>query len=165
MSEPASRMNVDVDALAKLARAVSPGQTLTHEAMSQCVGRPIQPRLYIWLSARERLAKEGILFDSVRKEGYRRLKTEELPGVGQHARKRIRRLSSRAARNMSEAARRTNDMPHDLQKSVNAEISSLKLHEHLASAAAQKHVEEDATPEQVMPLAKTMESLRRHLVG
>lgn len=165
--EPVSntKLSADVRALVELARGASPGNTVTYEAMSEAIGRNIQAKLYIWLQAQEYLAKhEGILFANVRSVGYQRLTTEELPDVGVRARTRIRRISRRSARDLTEASRRANDMPHDVQKKVSAEISTLKLTEHIASNRAQKKVEED-TEEQVMPLAKTMESLRQHLVG
>jgi hypothetical protein len=164
MSEGASKINVDVDALVKMARAVSPGDTITYAQMDECLGRPVQPRLYIWLQARERLAKDGILFDNVRNEGYRRLKTAEIPGVGDGARKKIRRVARKASRDMTEAVKRANDVPHDVQKAISAQISSLKLHEHLSSSAVQKKVEETVESDP-LPLAKTMESLRQHLTG
>lgn len=160
-----TKLSADVRVLIELAQTISPGEMLTYRAMTEAIGRNIQSKLYIWLQAQDRLAKDsGILFANVRNVGYQRIKTEHLPDVGTRARTRIRRISRRTSRDLSEAARRANDMPPDLQKRVSAEISTLNLQAHIAGNGAQKEVEEN-TDNQVLPLGKTMEALRRHLVG
>ena len=153
-----TEISPDVAALVEALRGVSPGQTITYAALSEAIGRDVTEHRHLLASAQRIAAREhGAVFGNERSVGYTRLTIDQLPGVASTARARIRRTSRIAAKRLTQGAARTNDMPPDVQRKLNAEISSLALLEHIASdKAATPAPVHDQRPEPVAISARRL---------
>lgn len=127
-------LSAECRALADLFAAAPVGGTITYDALTQAIGRPIVERRYLALHAMRVATREtGAIFGSVRGVGYQRIPPQDAHILGSHARSRIRRNAKRASDAISAALRATNDMPDAAKRKAYAEINSMALIRHLAT--------------------------------
>jgi hypothetical protein len=92
----ATETRPEVIRLKALLQAAPIGEIVTLDAMSDEIGMPIARHRWMLYAATRQLQYEfGFVFASVRSQGYRRLPSEEIPKIGETARKRIRRAATR----------------------------------------------------------------------
>lgn len=152
----------DIRALVTALTGIPLGGTITYDELSTAIGRDVTRHRYLVLRAMSVAnAESGALFAPVRKVGYRRLPMDEAPSVGQTARRRIRRASRQARKRMLNAAAKANDLPADIARKVNAELSALGLIEHLTR---DKTAELMKAPEP-MPLAIATDAVAAQIRG
>jgi hypothetical protein len=153
--------SADVRAIAELLADTTVGETATYAAMSAAIGREIRDCRYIALRALKVVNDEtGALFSAVRGVGYRRLPMAEAADVGQSARQRIRATSRRARKHITNAIAKANDLPSDLMRKVNAELSALGLIEHISRDKAVSDMGDEARP---LPVAVAADSFMKHI--
>ena len=81
----------DIRLLAERLAAISPGDMVTLDQLSEAIGRDVRPRRYLIYQAQKRLARDlGILFAPGHLGAYRRLTTEQIPDDGRLAQIRKR---------------------------------------------------------------------------
>jgi hypothetical protein len=130
-------INADTRAIADMLNAVSFGDTITLDAMTDAIGRDIRDCRYVAMSAMRVAEREtGAIFASVRRVGYRRLTVDEFAEIGMTARAHIRRKAKSSARAMGAAMTRVNDMTDEQRRKVVREQSTLGLMAHLAQDRA-----------------------------
>lgn len=154
MFQATSENEADIDRLIDCLKAVSIGGVVTHEELSEAIGRDIKPRRYLLFRAADRLtAESGIIFESVRGVGYKRLPIDEVHTVGYRTRRTIRRKAGRACGRMSAAVTKANDAPPDAVLKVNREVSTLGLIRSLARGQVAAKAAADATASAPAPVA------------
>ena len=90
---------VDTLVLAALLRAVGVGDTVTHKALGEAIGRNVQGKArYVVAAARSMVLSEGIAFGAVSGVGLKRLDDRGKVDTADDAIARMRRQSRRALR-------------------------------------------------------------------
>lgn len=114
--------------------AVPVGGFISHDEISQALGRPYKPHRHLLYTAlRIVLRESGAAFACERGLGYRRLAPHEAPAlIGSTARARIRGHARRGRKTIVAAIRDGNALPRDVRLRANAEVSTLGMIEHLA---------------------------------
>lgn len=153
-----TEISPDVAALVEALQAVSPGATITYAELSKVIGRDVRDVRYIVHSAQRIVARDhGAVFGNERKIGYTRLTTDQLPHVGSTARSRVRRSARKASRLIRYGSDRANIIEPEMQRRLNAELSSLALIEHVATDKAAAPVPaHDTRPEPVAVTARRL---------
>jgi len=102
----AFELSADARLLIQHLEGVEEGQEITYETLSNVIGRDVRNQAYGQLcTARKRLLDDGIVFETVRGIGIRRMTASEIANtVGLHSIKRIQRESKRGLRRLSCAA-------------------------------------------------------------
>lgn len=121
-------LNQETVQLAGLFAQAKPGEVVTLNQMTACIGRDIGGCKWFIQRAREiALREHNAVFAVVRKEGYRRLSDDEIPGQAMGRVRKIRRTAKRGARELSavDYTALSNDkkMEHNLQMSLYATIT------------------------------------------
>ncbi len=143
----ATETRAEVIKLKALLQAAPVGAIVTLEAMSDAIGLPIERNRWMLYSATRQLqAEQGIVFSSVRSQGYRRLPAEEIPTIGETARKRIRRTAARGARAIQAGVMGANDLSDATRRRLMQEQGALSLLSHLARDKALPQVTDSAAP-------------------
>lgn len=138
MALPQANAAAETRALASALAAVPYGGTITLEALSDVIKRPIRTCNHLLSDALEIVnTEQGAGFTSIRGIGYRRLEVAEAPLVTAVGRRRVVRVAGTASRRASNMIARANDVPNDVRLKVLKEIGTLNLLAHLASDAAQ----------------------------
>ena len=154
MFRATSENEVDISRLVERLRAVPIGGTATHAELSAAIGRDIRPRRYLLMRALQRLNAEfGLVFESVRSLGYKRLPIDAVHTVGHRARRAIRRKAGTASKRMASALNKTNDAPPGTVLQVNRELSVLGLVRTMARDPIAGKAAEDATETAPAPIA------------
>src|SRR5712664_3044319 len=111
-------------ALIEALRIVPVGKVANYASLSEAIGENILFCRHFLHSAIKALYDEGIPFGTVRGFGVKRLTSEEIPDIGDHAITRIRRSSRRARKRMS-VINAMNDVDNDTRIRVNTSASLL----------------------------------------
>ncbi|MBP8296366.1 MAG: hypothetical protein KAX84_09690 [Burkholderiales bacterium] len=158
-----TELSADTRAVADLLSACPVGETVSHGAMTEAIGRDILRHRYILQAARRVAQREtGAVFVSERGTGLRRLSAQRATEtVGTAARHHIRRTARRARSTLLAATSGANDLPADAQRRLAAEVSTLGLMEHLARDAMTTP-KEDA-PMKPQPVALTARDMLARL--
>lgn len=153
-----TEISPDVEALVAALADVSPGSAITYQQLTDVIGRDVQKHRHLIDSARRIAQREhGAVFSVEIGVGLSRLTLEQLPTVGSTARSRIRSTARRGAKALRQGSARANDIPPEVQRKLNAEISSLALVEHIASDKQAAPVEvHDQRPEPVALMARRL---------
>ena len=153
-----SEISPDVGALVAALADVSPGATISYAALSEVIGRDVTQVRYLLHSAQRIASREhGAVFANERGVGYVRLTTEQLAGVGSTARSRVRRAARKASKVIKQGFDRANDMPPEVGRKLNAELSALALIEHVATDKAAAPVDaHNVRPEPVAITARRL---------
>lgn len=116
MFVPAAKIAAQIDAIAAVLCALSPGQTATYARLSKAAGVAVSGGSHIVHRAIKQAEREsGAVFDNVRGVGYQRLEANETPIVGQKANGRLRR-TARRARQRLEGVRANDVTPATIAK-------------------------------------------------
>ncbi len=143
----ATETRAEILALKSLLQVAPVGEIVTLDDMSNAIGMPIaRHRWMLYAAARQLQAEQGIVFASVRSEGYRRLPADEIPMIGETARKRIRRTASRGAKAIQAGVMGANDLSDATRRRLMQEQGALSLLSHLARDKALPQVADSATP-------------------
>lgn len=147
-------------ALIEFLRTAQIGAVVTYARLSEEIGEDITERRHFLDSAVKALYGEGIPFGTVRGEGVKRLTTEEVPSIGDHAILHIRRTSKKARKRMGVIGR-MNDVPNEVRIKVNASASLLGVIENFSANKSRKVVEEQVTKTNgPIPPMKLLEALK-----
>jgi len=143
-------LSPDARVIADMLIACPVGETVTHRALSEAIGRDITRCRHIYYTAARVAQREaGAVFVTMVRQGYRRLEHVNIaPTVGPAARHHIRRTARKARRIMIAGTAGMNDMRPEDQRKLAAEISAMGLIEHVAQDARVK-------PDQNAPMAPT----------
>ena len=113
--------------------AVSHGELITREEISETIGRNINRCAWMLYTAFRIIEREkGAVFACERGKGYRRLTSNEFVRIGQTARARIRGTARKGVKSMTAAVSGVNDLTPELNRKILSEQSSLGLLEHIA---------------------------------
>lgn len=154
-------LSVDARALADRLMAVPVGETITHQAISQTLGRDVTACRHVLYSAMRVARREGgAVFTIKPRIGYQRLAAEHVAAtVGTAARARVRHAARKARVSIEAGTRNANNLPPEAQRRAAAEISAFALLEHLARDATVK-------PKENAPLApEPVAATARRLLG
>ena len=152
--------SVQTNTIIELLRSASMGSVVSYAKLSEAIGEDITDCRHYLQSAIKVLYTEGLPFGTVRREGVKRLNSEEIPAIGESAILHIRRTSRRARKRMGVVAS-MNDVPNDVRVKVNAAASMLGVIEHYSTNKTRKTVEGEV--EKVkgpIPPMKLLEALR-----
>lgn len=152
----------DVRALVDYLVDIPFGGTATYENLSGVIGREIRSVRHILDSARRIAQREcGAVFGVVMRVGIQRIKTEQIPHVGNTARRKIRRYAKRASKTITAAMAKANDVSNEVRLKANRELSILGLVEETAK---DRHMN-STTPanEKPLPVAVTARQLLENL--
>lgn len=126
----ASLVEAIVDALS----ALSPGQTITYAELSRAMGTEVTSQSYVVQRARKKAEQQtGAIFDNVMGQGYQRLPTHEIPGVGKRANAHIRKTARNTRRRLESV--RANDM----STGEIAAIAAYRSHFGMLESIAKEH--------------------------
>lgn len=159
-SQPDFSRSLQTTAIMDTLREAPIGTVVTYAALSQAIGEDVTEARHYLYSAMNALQAEGLAFGTVRGEGVKRLVSEEIPAIGDHAILRIKRTSRRARKRMA-VVNGMNDVPNDVRVKINTAASMLGVIENFATGKARKTVE--AEVEKVngpLPPMKLLEALR-----
>lgn len=134
---------------------------VSYSKLSDAIGEDVSGRArYHLSSAVKALYDEGIPFGTVRGEGVKRLKAEEVPSIGDHALQKIRRGSKRARKRMG-VINGMNDVSNEVRVKVNTAASMLGVIETFAANKSRKTVEAEVEKTQgPIPPMKLLEALK-----
>lgn len=153
--------SVQTSTIMELLREAPIGAVVTYGKISEAIGEDVSNGARHHLtSAVKALYDEGLPFGTVRGEGVKRLTSEEIPAIGDHALLRIRRASRRARKRMG-VVNGMNDVPNEVRVKVNTAASMLGVIENFAANKSRKAVE--AEVEKVkgpIPPMKLLEALK-----
>lgn len=141
----AAQRKTAVIAAAKRLLECAPLAIVSYSELSATVGFDIKEQRWIIQSAMKAINSEfGVVFGSVRSEGYRRLERGDgALFVGGRGLRRIRRASRSAYRFASNAARHANEMTADQRRKHNQQLAALGLIDHLSMARTIATLPED----------------------
>lgn len=126
--------------LIRFLATVPHGGVVTNDQLSAELGRDIRKCRHLLYSAFNHIQREnGIIFGSLRGQGYQRLLVEQAPHVGSTARRKIRRTARQASKKLTAVLARANDVSNDVRIAANRELSVLGL---LDVAAQDKNLPE-----------------------
>lgn len=152
--------SVQTNSLIDVLRAASVGTVVSYAALSEAIGEDVTECRHYLYTAVNVLQGEGIAFGTVRGEGVKRLVSEEIPAIGDHAMAHIRRTSRRARKRMGVVSS-MNDVPNEVRIKVNATASMLGVIENFSSNKSRKVVEAEVTKTQgPIPPMKLLEALK-----
>lgn len=152
-------VSIDARALADRLLTVAVGETITHQALSQTLGRDVTRQRHLLYTALRIVRREaGAIFACKPRIGYQRLAAEMIAEtVGTNARARVRHTARRARVAIEAGIQHSNNLPPAVQRRAASEISAFALLEHLARDAVVKP-KEDAplAPEPVAATARRL---------
>lgn len=152
--------SVQTNALIDVLRAASVGAVVSYAALSEAIGEDVTDCRHYLYTAVNVLQGEGIAFGTVRGEGVKRLVSEEIHAIGDHALAHIKRHSRRARKRMGVVSN-MNDVPNDVRIKVNATASMLGVIENFSSNKSRKVVEAEVVKTQgPIPPMKLLEALK-----
>lgn len=136
--------------------STSVGALVSYAALSDAAGQDVTDRRH-WITTALRVAQReaGAVFVNERNVGYRRLTTEELPGVGFSSRKHIRSTARRASKAIIAGLRGSNAVPEPVKARATTELAVLGLVEHLSRNQQVAKHEAEPSPERVGEVART----------
>lgn len=109
MFDSSAKVAAKVEALLEALTALSPGQTVTYEALSKALGEKVSSQDYVMQRALKKAERQtGAIFDNVMGQGYQRLHTHEISGLGKRANSRIRKTARRTRKRLENV--RANDL-------------------------------------------------------
>jgi hypothetical protein len=136
----------EVRALADRLAEAAPDEVVTYEHLATAVGHDLMRTRYLIYKALKLVQKEtGAAFITVYKQGYRRMRIEEVPSVGKHARRRTRRIARTAIAAIQDSLRGSNDVAQEVRREALREQSALGLIEHIARDKHLPVIEENAS--------------------
>ena len=154
-------LSPETRALADLLSAASVGDTVTFDAMSAAINRPIASRRYLIFRALACVSEEsGAVFGSVRGVGYQRIAANDAHMIGAHARRKIRRTAKRTADTITSAVHHANNLSDDDLRKAYSEVNALGLIRHLAADRVVRATPSETKPE---PVGITMGRFARAL--
>lgn len=153
-------IGIQVKALADFLMTASVGETVLFSDMNKELGIDVTRRRYIIEKARELLlAEHGIRFDSVYREGLKRMNIDDAVGVSDRAVGKIRRTARVASQRIVQQVGKANNIPESTLAALNARRSLLGAIEALASKRSIKAVEAVAD-DRVIPFGRVLEAVR-----
>jgi hypothetical protein len=155
-------LSIDTKMLTDKLATLVPDDVITYSDLSQVIGRDVQngarSNLY---SAIRRLLADGKVYASVRGIGIKRLKDEEIVGVGPAVLAKMRRAANRARAKLA-AVQDFDSLDRDAKISHNLSLSVLGVVAHMTKASTVKQLETRIDQAQAsLPLAKTLEALAK----
>jgi hypothetical protein len=125
MQKGIKALSVDAQEIYKRLVKLAEGETITYQELSDIIGRDIQKHRNCLYTAYKMALKENrMVFDTIRDEGIRRLKNDEIPNViGTYSITRIRRTSRRGATKI--VAADYNSLSNEMKVKHNAHLSVL----------------------------------------
>lgn len=164
MFEPNAKVaTTKIEALTEALTSLSPGQTISYAILSKLAGEKIGSQSYV-LQRALRKAEEltGAIFDNVMGQGYQRLPTHEVPGLGKRANSRIRKHARRTRKRLENI--RANDLTPKEIASIAAYRSHFGMIEGLARESTVQALEKTIDQQTFVPakqLAGRMSALMR----
>ena len=151
MPTNAFEISPDTQALVAALAEISVGSLVTFEQLSACIGRDVREHRHLLYCARRVAERDnGIVFGSVRGVGLQRLTVEQIPHIGQSARRHIRSSAKRASSSIHRVISRANDASNETRLAANREISMLGL---LQEVASNKHTAAVRVDDRPLPVA------------
>lgn len=146
-----AKVKKTVEVLVEAFKALPNGQTVSYEVLSKLCGEPLSSQSYVLQRAlRKAEEQSGALFENVMGEGYQRLPSSEIPGVGKRANTRIRKHARRTRKRLETV--RANDLSAGEFAAVAAYRSHFGMLEGIAREQTVKALEKAAdTPAFVEP--------------
>lgn len=128
----------------KLAR---PDDLVTYDDLSMAIGQDVLAvRHYIYAAMELANREVGATFKTVHKQGYQRLRTDELTAIGQSIRKKVRRQTRRGNKQINAALRHANDVTPEQHRAILREQSVLGLLEDVARDKSLPQMENEVQP-------------------
>src|SRR6266567_3800615 len=127
-------------ALIEALRTAPIGKVVNYDSLSDIIGENIVRCRHYLRSAIKALYDEGVPFGTVRGLGVKRLTSEEIPDIGDHAVVRIRR-GSRLARKRMSVINAMNDVANETRVRVNTAASLLGILEHFSQNKSRQKIE------------------------
>ena len=143
MFKPNAKVKKTVDVLVEAFKALSNGETVTYDILSKLCGEQISSQSYVLQRALRKAEEQtGALFENVMGEGYQRLPSAEIPGVGKRANTRIRKHARKTRKRLETV--RANDLSAADFAAVAAYRSHFGMIEGLARENTVKALEKAA---------------------
>lgn len=142
-------------------RGAAMGKLFTYAELSGIVGADVRVAKRHWLESAKRIlvARHGIVFESVRGQGLRRLSDGELPALADHDRKGIHRRAGRSARKL--ACANVEALSTDQKTKLYVGLATLAVVRHVTGAQQQKRLTGIViTTQQRLPVASAIEALK-----
>lgn len=154
MTNPAFAASADAKTLADLMRSVAVGDMLSYDSMSDAIGRDVTAERSVIYTARSIVQREDrIVFDTICKQGLKRLADDEIVSLGDRARSRVRKIAKRTTQSI--ACVNYDEMSRESQVKHNTALSMfgvmLELATNKSFVKLEKHV---ATAGTELPVGK-----------
>lgn len=152
----------ETDLLITALRAVPLGTEISYSALSLVIGRDVTRAARARLDSARRITQRdhGCCFFALRGFGLRRITVEQLPSVGEHARRRIRSTTRGALQTISSVVAVSNGASPETMRRLCAERAALGLLGEIAAEPVQKAFEAETHP---MPPAIAGLAFLRHI--
>jgi len=159
-ARPSFVMSIDTRAVYDRMKEAVVGEVVSFKTLSEVLGRKVEGDEASIQSAIRKLIGEGVLFENVRKTGYKRLSDTEVVGIADREREGLRKKAKRAVRKLA-CVREFDRLPNELKIKHNAAMSGFGAIAAMMSAGRMKRLEERVeVAQQQLPLAKTLEVFR-----
>jgi hypothetical protein len=152
----------ETDLLIQTLRAVPLGGEISYRTLSEAIGRDVRTVARGRLTSARNIAQRdhGVCFFAQRGQGLRRITIEEMPQVGEHARRRIRSTTRGALKTITAVVSTANGASPETMRRISAERAVLGLLQEAAADPVQKAYEGGETP---MPPAHAAAAFLRHI--
>lgn len=153
---PNFEMNIDTRAIFDRLKQVPIGGSITYDALSALLGRPVSGGTPTLQSALRALERDGCVFANIRGQGYQRLDDVSIVKASEHDRLLIRRKARRAVERLT-SVQNFEALPNDMKVKHNAAMSGFGAIVSIMHPSKMKTLEEKVEAAQAkLPLAKTL---------
>jgi len=141
--------------------SLNPGESITYQSLNELIGRDVQNGARGNLvTAKKQLLNEGVVIETIRNVGVKRLKDAEIAFSGEYAIKKARRAIQKGSKKLI-CVKDFDSMPQDAQLKHNFSLSVLGALEMITKPQSIKKIEHKIAEEGVKIAAgKTLELFR-----
>lgn len=146
----------EITSISALLAELQEGETLSYADASEAIGRDVQ--LYARQSltaARQKIETEnGVRFETVYKEGVKRIALQDVASIGAVSRKRTRRITKKAFARLNNL--RAENISDETRDAINSERVALGAILHFTSDKSVRKIAEEVKRAGEIPLGKTL---------
>lgn len=159
-TKPSFEMSIDTRIIYNRLNEAAVGEVVSFKALGDALGRKVEGNCSHIQSALNRLLGEGVLFDNVRKVGYKRLTDSEIVNTSEREREGLKRKARRAVKKLS-CVSDFDALPNELKVKHNASMSGFGAIMAMMKPSGMRKLETAVQKaSQQLPLAKTLEAFR-----